>query len=522
MLFITLTKCSAIECFLPTQKIVGYYSTLTLQLVLQPQQKLSKQCDSFSQNPAHAQLNFPITGLQPMSDTFTLDLSQSEVRITFKLANAAQFNSLLAEKKATFTIWYLGSLQTDSVVQLITMMTLDSTACWESPVFKYDIKEKFFNISIVPLTCNIDSSVTIEMQYQDTQGDWQVVKILPAPDHPDGYVSSTAYVHQSVKFFSQHYTDYTLPADKAQVDSFFTQFIQDRDVKLKLVVHTVIDSINQMYSVDVYEKLGQQSNCFTSFPVYLEELHATVNMHAAMVSACSFTGSEQVNLTLVLLGDNTVQMSKVIEASVFQHMETVTFTLDKEWPLNRSVIKSQFYIQFIASNIPVQEMSYFSEVLRSCIDHTFLRFYYSEICLTQFVVQNDFCINHAQSSHNSELLLHIFPEETTYFWFEFTLPASKDNKTINFCVSNINESVKFIDNKKTGSFKSRSKQYIIQDQKLTDEESAKMFMNDNENYFIVNAVMEQSGDQMQFVAVIGALLAVVVGVVLSVIWVRQK
>ena len=80
-----------IDCFKPTQTLIGYMSTRAYVLTVEPRSNLSSICCSFSVGSASATLYFQSLSIHPISASIIANMSQYKLQFVFDFNDPQTF-----------------------------------------------------------------------------------------------------------------------------------------------------------------------------------------------------------------------------------------------------------------------------------------------------------------------------------------------------------------------------------------------------------------------------------------------
>ncbi|CAL6000633.1 Conserved_hypothetical protein [Hexamita inflata] len=248
------------QCFALNATLIGVQQKTSLNLTLSPIQD-SNQCIQLNASQARITIKFDCQPLVVQFRRINFNISK-DISTTAKLT-VTQFNQIKECSAAYYNIVFGNSTVNTTMsgsISRLAIQILDITQCWSKVVFNYSfsVDQQFFNISVTPQNCEIDSGAVAFLDYDNGDQIFESLQIMPSllPNHYQSTYdfANTLYFYSSKDMYQYEY----------DFENFVNRFKQNRTINMKLKLVSSIYSgelayYGQINNIDGFdsEKIGR-------------------------------------------------------------------------------------------------------------------------------------------------------------------------------------------------------------------------------------------------------------------------
>ncbi|CAL6041931.1 Conserved_hypothetical protein [Hexamita inflata] len=284
-------------------------------------------------------------------------------------------------------------------IQNITHTSLDTRKCWDNVQFSVD-RDWAFNISVVPLGCQISKSVSISFQYYNDT--WMNIPIIPTiPTGPFNGYKTGDFDSQSVFFFN---TSSDQDLDNADLIINFVEFFKrNLNVKLRFSVeeNDISSSIRLIYQRDITQ-FGNALSLVaqplpTSCTIDTWYCYTIIQNPALIVSTFSSISGGVTVFSQQYTYDEDKQFENQasfrLPIASFATRKGITYQYQKTITINET--KAYYYITFIqlqdAKGKMLAGIYYQGKAQKYCFEHIQYHWFSDKVCVKAFFKDNPTC-----------------------------------------------------------------------------------------------------------------------------------
>jgi len=112
-------------------------------------------------------------------------------------------------------------------------------------VFNYSVSRAFFNVSVDPVSCDINTDAQAYLEYDLGNGNYQEIVIMPYDSMSEHY--RLPYYFATTKYFYQDAARYDSAEMKTQLKNFLNYVVNNRFVEIRLKLVTQNNGIEAVY-----------------------------------------------------------------------------------------------------------------------------------------------------------------------------------------------------------------------------------------------------------------------------------
>ncbi|CAL6098998.1 Conserved_hypothetical protein [Hexamita inflata] len=394
MLFVVFALSAEYQCFNEKVQLVGIESETAFYFTANVNQK----CANYFNQKMKTVLSFQKFTLPTSMSTVVQFLQPGEtVSVKFQL-DAVNYNQIKENPSADYVISFNSQFYYPGVIPVIQHVSMDARRCWDNVRFSVD-RDYAFNVSVVPLNCQIDKSISVQLEYFNIS--WISIPIVPTnPTGPfNGYVTGDFDISQ-VKFFNSSTNGD--PTNALSIKKFVEYFKENINVQLRLKIqeNNILQSIQFMFQAEITSfgnelSIQAQSSptkctidtwyCFTQFSDHdqmlttLNSIPGAINIHAQQYTYSqdkNFENNAQTTISIENLNDNGIQFNYGTDIEI---KEEITYLYST-------------FIQVIDANGKMLAGLYYQGTTqKSCFSSMLFQYYNDKVCIKTYFKDTSSC-----------------------------------------------------------------------------------------------------------------------------------
>ncbi|CAL6000637.1 Conserved_hypothetical protein [Hexamita inflata] len=476
------------ECFHHNASLLGIEQNNVIRLRLTPVQN-SAYCNSLNGSQTTVVVKYDCEIQALTFQTFVFNISE-EVIVDITL-DQTFFEQVEDCDAAQYTLNMGSTVITGAIQQIQTKIT-DITQCWADVVFNYSFsisQEEYYNISVTPQNCQIDSSAIPYLEFDNGDQIFSSLIIMPT-NQPNHYQNNFNF--GQTNFFYSSRTMYSSD-DQYIFNILIQQFQLQRSINMRLKLISQVNSYQQAYYGNIDKIYGLHSELIGEVKVKQAESNQILDINTLLL------------LQQVTQNISTVQFDLLISNIQYRQIysvQQIKNEIRKIFPKQQGETFTIFITLLDLQNNTIKEFTHTCVIQQNYIQSGLLKLYKDKICMTTNLKENAI----EKYSSNSLLSLAIQTSQDsliTYFQFKFSLNIS--NQTI--CFYKENESTQI-----NGTFRNRANLFIKSFAKAQQLQRYATIENDFEFYFFYTVVSEDYSYTLLWIVVInfGVLLITVI------------
>ncbi|CAL6083093.1 Conserved_hypothetical protein [Hexamita inflata] len=493
----TAIYAASFECFNEVVQLVGVESEHAFYLTT----SINPNCNNYNGQVLTAVLNFQDITLPQAMTTTTQTFSSSDKNLIVKFQlDHINYESVKENPTADFVISFENQFFYPGTIPVIQHTIFDSRHCWDDVEFSVDY-DFAFNISVIPLSCEISSQVLVYLEYYNET--WIQIPIVPTVvvggQTFNGFQTG-AFDTESVFFYN---TSSDVDTTNADLIINFVKFIKlhlNTQMRFRMYESDPASVIKQIYQVDITQfgnslskschPLAAKSNLQTWYSYTTVNPNLIVDCLQSIVGGVTLYARQYTYDEDEVVSDHSVFS---VELQKFRTRLGIPFYFANTIKVNES--KDYYFITMIelhdANGMMLQALYYTGTSLKSCYYDIATELYNSKICLKIFTKDNPTCRSQLSTTGiTGSFSGKLDPDPAdptkrlTYFWMGMSKVLTSDwfNSYQRICFTDANDTGEFQGTRVTGSFQTRMTQFFDEIEKEgTDYTLA--FISDTELFY---------------------------------------
>ncbi|CAL6083091.1 Conserved_hypothetical protein [Hexamita inflata] len=505
-------------------ELTGFQSEHSFRLTLTTNQN----CNQFLDETVEVAINF-INLVIPTTQTTVNQLFkpiQNQIFAKF-LFEPEIYDKLISTSSANYSITFENQFLDKGTIKHIKHITFDSRHCWDDVEFSVDY-DFAFNISVIPLSCEISSQVLVYLEYYNET--WIQIPIVPTVvvggQTFNGFQTG-AFDTESVFFYNTSSDVDTTNADL--IINFVKYFKINLNVEMRLRVYDndQILKVSNQFEAKIQRIGNQLSNICHPVPARsnLQSWYSYTTINPNLIVNCLQTIHDGKTLYMrQQTYDTNLEVNQNSNFSVdlqkFRIRLGIPFYFSKT--INVDEQQEYYFITMIelrdVKYKMIQAIYYQGVINKSCYYDMITEVYSSKICLKIFTKNNQVCKNQLTTtgivgSFSGKLDPNISNPalRQTYFWMKMDKVLSNEwfNSYERLCFTDIEDTGQYQGSRVSGSFKSRMHQ--MHDNIIQKKISYTLaFISDTELYYCTKLVSYIYQDVINYMLVLFVILLIIV------------